>query len=162
MAGSTRGAARTWVAKKGETPRGWYVVDAGEWVLGRLAARVAMVLQGKHRPTYTPHVDTGEFVIVTNARQVRVTGKKRAQKLYRHWSGYVGGLKERTFEEMIKRNPVRVIKLAVRRMLPKSKLGRKMLGKLKVYSNGTHPHAAQQPEPFPGVPQRGRKKDGEQ
>ncbi len=149
MPSTEQHAMRSYTAKTGEVERKWYVLDASDWTLGRLAARLAMVLQGKHTPRYTPHVDTGAFVIVTNARRIGVTGRKRTQKLYRHWSGYVGGLKERNFEEMITRNPERVIKLAVRRMLPKSKLGRKMLKKLKVYPDGEHPHAAQMPEPFP-------------
>lgn len=126
--------------------RNWVHLDADGAVLGRLASRVAMILMGKHRPTYTPHVDTGDFVVITNAEKVVLTGRKAETKVYRHHTGYVGSLKERSFADMIAHSPEEVVGLAVRRMLPKSKLGRKMYKKLKVYAGPDHPHGAQQPE----------------
>ena len=125
--------------------RRWYHVDASDKVLGRLASRVAVALMGKDRPDYTPHVDTGAYVVVTNAGQVRLTGRKMEQKVYRHHSGYPGGLKEVTVTEVLEKHPDRVIKQAVRRMLPKSKLGDAMIRKLKIYAGPEHPHEAQQP-----------------
>jgi large subunit ribosomal protein L13 len=136
-------------AKASEIERRWYVVDAAGQPLGRLASKVAHVLRGKHRPLYTPHVDTGDFVIVTNAAQVRLTGNKLENKQYYHHSGYPGGLKAESYGKLLERKPEFVIERAVKGMLPKNSLGRQMFRKLKVYSEGTHPHVAQKPEPFP-------------
>jgi len=136
-------------AKASEIERKWYVVDAAGLPLGRLASKVAHVLRGKHRPEYTPHVDTGDFVIVINAAQVRLTGNKLANKHYHRHSGYPGGLTSESYGELIKRKPEFVIERAVKGMLPKNSLGRQMFRKLKVHAEGTHPHVAQQPEPFP-------------
>jgi large subunit ribosomal protein L13 len=141
---------RTYVAKKEEVERRWYVVDATDKHLGRLAVQLARVLTGKHRPGYTPHVDTGDFVVVVNAEKIGLTGKKREQsKLYRY-SGYPGGLKSRTYGEVIARRPAHLIEKVVWGMLPKTRLGRAMYKKLKVYAGGEHPHAAQRPEPVDG------------
>ena len=126
----------------------WYLVDASTEVLGRMAARIAHVLQGKNKPTYTPHADTGDFVVVVNAEKISVTGNKRAEKRYYRHSGYPGGLKSRTLEEMLERRPEEVIRKAVRGMLPRTRLGRKQLTKLKVYAGPDHPHAAQKPTPL--------------
>jgi large subunit ribosomal protein L13 len=136
------------MAKPNEVERTWYVVDAKDQVLGRMAARVAMILSGKHKPTYTPGVDTGDYVIIINADKVRVTGKKRENKLYYRHSLYPGGLKVETFSQLLARKPERVIELAVKRMLPKNRLGRKMFKKMKVYSGSEHPHQAQKPQPL--------------
>jgi large subunit ribosomal protein L13 len=136
-------------AKASEIERKWYVVDAAGLPLGRLASKVAHVLRGKHRPEYTPHIDTGDFVIVINAAQVRLTGNKLANKYYNHHSGYPGGLTSESYGELIKRKPEFVIERAVKGMLPKNSLGRQMFRKLKVHAEGTHPHIAQQPQPFP-------------
>ncbi len=124
----------------------WYVVDAAGQRLGRLATEIAMILRGKNKPTYTPHMDTGDFVIVVNADKVVVTGRKNEQKLYRRHSGRPGGMKTETFNQLQKRIPNRIIEKAVKGMLPKNALGRKLFTKLKVYSSAEHPHAAQQPE----------------
>ena len=132
---------QTWVAKSGEVAKGWHQIDATGVPLGRLAAEVATVLMGKHRPEYTPHVDTGEFVIVLNASEIWLTGKKGAQKLRMRWSGYPGGLKAETYDSVRERAPEKLIEDAVRRMLPKNRLGRQMLTKLKVYPGTEHPHA---------------------
>ncbi|MDR1511081.1 MAG: 50S ribosomal protein L13 [Synergistaceae bacterium] len=141
---------RTYVAKKEEVERKWYVVDATGKHLGRLAVQVARILTGKHRPSYTPHVDTGDFVIVLNADKIGLTGKKLEQsKLYKY-SGYPGGLKSVTYGEVLKRRPERLIEKVVWGMLPKTKLGRSMYRKLKVYPGGTHPHASQRPETVNG------------
>ena len=141
---------RTYAAKKEEVERRWYVVDATDKHLGRLAVQIARILTGKHRPGYTPHVDTGDFVVVVNAEKVGLTGKKRDQsKLYRY-SGYPGGLKSMTYGEVLARRPARLIEKVVWGMLPKTKLGRAMYKKLKVYAGGAHPHAAQRPEPVEG------------
>jgi large subunit ribosomal protein L13 len=139
---------KTYVAKKGELAQQWHVMDAADKVLGRVATRIATILMGKHRPEYTPHVDTGDFVIVVNAGKVRVTGAKPAQRLYERFSGYPGGHKVVPLAEMLRKHPERVVSEAVRRMLPKSKLGRAMLRKLKVYAGPDHPHQAQQPQPL--------------
>jgi len=139
---------RTYVAKKETVQRKWLLVDAQGQILGRLAARLARILQGKHKPIYTPHVDTGDFVVIINAEKIRVTGNKLTQKMYKRYSGYPGGLKERPLRVMLARHPERVLEQAVRRMLPKTKLGEKMFRKLKVYAGPNHPHQAQQPEPF--------------
>jgi len=136
---------KTFMAKKEGIEHAWYCIDAAEHILGRLAARVATILQGKHKPTYTPHVDTGDFVVVVNADKIGVTGKKLAQKEYRYFTGYPSGLRSRTLEDLLEKRPEKVIRLAVRRMLPKSKLGDSMFRKLKVYAGPDHPHAAQQP-----------------
>lgn len=132
---------------RADVPARWWVVDANEQVLGRLAARTARLLRGKDRPTYTPHADTGDFVIVVNAEKVRLTGRKREQKLYRSHSGYTGHLKEVTAAKVLSGpHADRVVREAVRGMLPKNALGRKLLSKLKVYAGPDHPHAAQKPE----------------
>ena len=126
--------------------RQWVLVDAEGQVLGRLASRVALLLRGKHKPTYTPHLDVGDFVVVINAKAVTVTGQKATQKMYRRYSGYPGGLKQQTYEELLGKHPERIIQLAVKGMLPHGPLGRSLLGKLKVYPGPSHPHQAQQPE----------------
>ena len=138
---------KTFMAKQGQVEQKWYVVDVTDKVLGRVATRIAMILMGKHRPQYTPHVDTGEFVVVVNASKVRFTGNnKLAQRTYQSFSGYPGGQKETTLGEMMEKKPEKVISEAVRRMLPKNKLGTAMLSKLKVYAGSEHPHQAQTPE----------------
>lgn len=137
---------KTYMANAQTVDRKWYVVDAKGKTLGRLSSEIAKILRGKHKPTYTPYVDTGDFVIVVNAGEVEVTGKKNDKKLYRFHSRYPGGLKEYTFSDMMKKDPTRVIYLAVKGMLPKGPLGRKMLKKLKVYAGPTHKHEAQKPE----------------
>ncbi len=137
---------RTFVAKKGEVDRQWFLVDATDQILGRMATKIATVLMGKHRPTYTPHVDTGDFVIVTNAEKIRVTGRKAETMAYPRYSYHPGGYKETPFKRMMERQPDRIVREAVRRMLPKNALGRLMLLKLKIYAAGEHPHAAQKPE----------------
>lgn len=137
---------RTYSAKPQEVERTWYVIDAQGQTLGRLASRVATLLRGKHKPSYTPHVDCGDFVIVVNAAKVHVTGQKMDQKIYYRHSGYPGGLKEITLRRQLQIFPERVLEAAVRGMLPKNKLGRKMFKKLKVYAGAEHPHAAQQPQ----------------
>jgi large subunit ribosomal protein L13 len=139
---------RTLSIRKEDVTRKWYVVDAENLVLGRLASEIAKILRGKHKPFFTPHVDTGDFVIVVNADKVMLTGKKWGQKTYRWHTGYPGGFREIAAEKMRQRRPERIIELAVRGMLPKNKLGRAMIRKLKVYASSTHPHAAQQPEPL--------------
>lgn len=126
--------------------RNWYIVDAADQRLGRLASEVAMVLRGKNKPTYTPHLDTGDFVIVINAEKVEVTGKKRSQKLYRRHSGRPGGMKTETFNQLQARLPERIVEQAVKGMLPKNTLGRQLFTKLKVYAGSEHPHEAQKPE----------------
>ncbi len=136
----------TYMAKPEEVDRKWYVVDLAGKTLGRAASEIAKVLRGKHKPTYTPHVDTGDFVIVVNAEKVHLTGNKRTQKLYRKHSRYPGGLKEIPYDELLEQKPKLAIQHAVKGMLPKNKLGRKMFKKLKVYVGSEHPHQAQQPE----------------
>ena len=138
---------KTYMAKKGEIDQKWWVVDGTGAVLGRLASKLATILMGKHRPTYTPHVDCGDFVIVTNVEKIELTGKKWKQKTYARYSGYPG-LKIETAESLRQRIPERVLREAVRRMLPKNKLSRQMLLKLKIYTGPDHPHQAQQPEPL--------------
>ena len=135
------------MAKPGEVEQRWWLVDASGKRVGRLASEIAMILMGKHRPTYTPHVDTGDFVVVVNAEKVEFGGKKGQQKVYRWYTGYQG-LKSETAENRRDRKPTLIIEEAVRRMLPKTRLGRHMLDKLKVYAGGEHPHTAQQPEPL--------------
>ena len=139
---------KTWNAKPGEIERHWYVVDAEGKTLGRLATRIADTLRGKGKAQYTPHVDTGDFVVVINAEKISVTGQKRSEKMYYRHSGYPGGLKSRTLNDMLERRPEEVIRLAVKGMLPKNRLARKQLTKLKVYAGPEHPHAAQQPKPL--------------
>jgi large subunit ribosomal protein L13 len=136
---------RTFVATPETRQRDWYVVDAEGKTLGRLASQIADTLRGKRKPEYTPHVDTGDFVVVVNAEKVRVTGDKRNAKLYHRHSGYPGGLRTRTLGEMLERRPEEVIRLAVRGMLPRNRLARQQLRKLKVYAGPDHPHAAQKP-----------------
>lgn len=136
----------TYVTKPAEIEREWWVVDAKGQTLGRLASKIAFILKGKHKPTYAPNVDAGDFIIVLNADRVHVTGKKLEDKMYYRHSGYPGGLTETTLRTMLEKSPERVVELAVRGMLPKNALGRKMLKKLKVYVGETHPHEAQQPK----------------
>lgn len=137
---------KTFMASPSTIDRKWYVVDATNMTLGRLAAEVAKVLRGKNKPIFTPHMDTGDYVIVVNAEKVKVTGKKMDQKIYYHHSDYVGGMKETTLKEMMAKKPARVIELAVKGMLPKGPLGRQMYTKLHVYAGAEHPHMAQKPE----------------
>ncbi len=137
----------TYSAKAADIQRSWFIVDAAGKPLGRLASEIARVLRGKHRPAFTPHVDTGDFVVVVNAEKVALTGAKLNELRYRH-SGYPGGLSSRTVGELLETKPERVIELAVRGMLPKTTLGRAQLKKLKVYAGPEHPHAAQKPQPF--------------
>jgi large subunit ribosomal protein L13 len=137
---------RTYSAKPQEIQREWFVVDAQGQTLGRLATQVATILRGKHKPFYTPHVDCGDFVIVVNAEKVRVTGKKLDQKIYYRHSGYPGGLKQVSLRRQLEIHPERVVEAAVRGMLPKNRLGRKLFKKLKVYAGPTHPHQAQKPK----------------
>ena len=136
---------KTYTAKAGEVQHGWYVVDAQNKVLGKLASQLAMRLRGKHKPEYTPHVDTGDFIVVVNVSKLRVTGRKAEQKIYYRHSTQPGGLKQETFGKLHARKPERVLQLAVKGMLPKGPLGFAMLKKLKIYAEGTHPHSAQQP-----------------
>ena len=139
---------QTYFAKAGDVTPQWRHVNAEGQVLGRIATEIATVLMGKHRPEYTPHVDCGDFVVVTNCEKVVLTGRKAEQKAKLTYSGYPGGLKSRTYAELLKRRPERLMEDAVRRMLPKNRLGRQMLKKLKVYAGSDHPHHAQQPEPL--------------
>lgn len=139
---------RCYQARSGNFDQQWFCVDASDKVLGRLATRLAMVLMGKHKPTYTPNVDTGDFVVVVNAEKVRVTGSKAKSKTYERYTGYPGGRKVIPYERMIAEHPERVIQLAVKRMLPRNRLGRKMLGKLKIYAGPEHDHQAQCPQPL--------------
>jgi len=137
---------KTYFAKKGEVPRRWLIIDAEDQILGRLASRVARILSGKEKPVFTSHVDTGDFVVVVNAEKVRLTGQKLDKKVYYRHSGFPGGIKSMTARELLERKPERVIKSAVKGMLPKSRLGTSMLGKLKIYAGAEHPHEAQKPE----------------
>lgn len=137
---------KTYLPKQETVERDWYVVDAADQRLGRLATEIAMVLRGKNKPQFTPHMDAGDFVIVVNAEKVVVTGKKSSQKLYRRHSGRPGGMKTETFEHLQGRLPERIIEKAVKGMLPKNNLGRQLFKKLKVYAGSTHPHSAQQPK----------------
>ena len=137
---------KSYIAKSAEVERKWYVVDAEGKTLGRLASEIAMVLRGKRKPTYTPHVDCGDYVIVINAEKVEVTGKKRKEKIYKRHTGYPGGLREVTFEKLQARKPEEIIRHAVKGMLPDGRLGRQMFKKLKVYAGPQHEHAAQKPE----------------
>jgi large subunit ribosomal protein L13 len=137
---------KTYSAKAEEVNREWFVVDASEKTLGRLASEIAHRLRGKHKPEYTPHVDTGDYIVVINAEKIRVTGAKSTDKMYHHHTGYPGGLKSMSFEKLIDKAPERVIQGAVKGMLPRNPLGRAMFRKLKVYAGNEHPHAAQQPQ----------------
>ena len=141
-------ATKTYQATAQDRERDWYVVDAEGRTLGRLATQIADVLRGKRKPTYTPHVDVGDFVIVVNAEKIRVTGNKLEAKRYWRHSGYPGGIRSRTLSEMLEQRPEEVIRKAVKGMLPRNRLGRKQLTKLKVYAGPQHPHAAQQPTPM--------------
>ena len=136
----------SFMANPAKVERKWYVVDATGYTLGRLASEVAKVLRGKNKPVFTPHVDTGDYVIVVNADKIKVTGKKLDQKIYYHHSDYVGGMKETTLREMLAKKPEKVVELAVKGMLPKGPLGREMFTKLHVYASAEHPHTAQKPE----------------
>jgi len=135
----------TYYAKKGEVPRDWVLIDATDQVLGRVASEAAQILKGKRKPQYTPHVDTGDFVVIVNAEKIKVTGAKATDKVYFRHSGYPSGLKEETFEVALKKHPERIIEHAVKGMLPKNTLGRAMGKKLKVYAGPDHPHEAQKP-----------------
>ena len=139
---------KTYSAKPGEITREWYLVDAEGKTLGRLATQIADTLRGKRKPQYTPHVDTGDFVIVVNAEKIQVTGNKLDQKRYYRHSGYPGGLRSRTLREQLDRRPTEVIRVAVKGMLPKNRLARQQITKLKIYAGPEHPHAAQQPKPM--------------
>ena len=139
---------RTYSPKPGDIQRQWHLIDAEDVVLGRLASQTAILLRGKHKPVYAPHVDTGDFVIIVNAAKVHLSGNKRTQKLaYRH-SGYPGGLRSVRYDELLSKNPEKAVEKAVKGMLPKNTLGRQMLSKLKVYAGAEHQHGAQQPVPF--------------
>ena len=139
---------KTWNAKTGEVTRNWYLVDAEGKTLGRLATRIADTLRGKNKPQYTPHTDTGDFVVVVNAEKVAVTGKKMDEKMYYRHSGYPGGLKERSLREQLERRPTEVLRKAVKGMLPRNRLARAQINKLKIYAGPEHPHEAQRPEPL--------------
>jgi len=140
---------KTWNAKPGEVARDWYVVDADGKTLGRLATVIATTLRGKNKPQYTPHLDTGDFVVVVNAEKIAVTGQKLDQKLYHRHSGYPGGLRTRTLREQLDRQPTEVLRKAVKGMLPRNRLSRAQLTKLKIYAGPVHPHEAQAPKPLP-------------
>ena len=137
---------KTFVAKEQDLDKKWYVVDAENQVLGRLATQIAVRLRGKHKPIYTPHADTGDFIVVVNAKKVAMTGSKLDRKMYYRHSGYVGGLKQITARKLLEKKPEQIIRYAVKRMLPKNSLGRRQLKKLKIYAGPEHPHQAQQPE----------------
>lgn len=139
---------KTFVAKPETVQHDWHLVNADGKILGRLATQIALRLRGKHKPEYTPHVDTGDYIIVVNASKVAVTGKKLSDKIYFRHSGYVGGIKQATFSELLARHPEQIIEIAVKGMLPKGPLGRAMFRKLKIYAGSEHRHAAQQPQPL--------------
>ena len=139
---------KSYMARPLEVERRWYVVDAEGQTLGRLATEIANVLRGKNKPQYTPHVDTGDFVVVVNAEKVVVTGRKAEQKVYRRHSGYPGGLKETSYEQMMERRPTEILRRAVKGMMPKNRLARQQLRKLKIYAGPEHPHEAQDPQPY--------------
>ncbi|HUU45998.1 MAG TPA: 50S ribosomal protein L13 [Acidobacteriota bacterium] len=139
---------KTYIPKENEISRDWYTVDVADQVLGRSAARIARVLRGKHKPQFTPHMDLGDFVVVVNAAKVRLTGTKETGKSYFHYSGYPGGARFETVEKLRGRQPEELVRRAVRGMLPKNRLGRRLLRKLKVYAGPDHPHAAQKPQPL--------------
>ena len=142
----------TFMAKKGQLPQRWFLIDATDQVVGRLAVQIATILRGKHRPEYTPHLDTGEYVIVINAAKVRFTGKKLQTKTYQWYTRYPGGLKTSTARDVLASHPERIIEEAVKRMVPRNKLGRQQMTKLKIYAGPQHPHQAQQPQEFKSVP----------
>lgn len=137
---------KTFTAKEHEIQRAWHLIDAKDKVLGRLASEVASRLRGKHKPEFTPHADTGDYIVIINAKEIKVTGKKRDDKMYYRHTGYVGNLKSANFRTMIEKKPEEVIQLAVKGMLPKGPLGRKMIKKMKVYADANHEHQAQQPQ----------------
>lgn len=137
---------KTTLAKPLEVERKWYVVDASDMVVGRLASQIAAILRGKHKPTFTPNVDTGDYVIVVNADKVRLTGNKENQKMYKHYTGYVGGRRDISYQDMKEKHPERIVERAVKGMLPHNRLGRQMYRKLKVYAGPDHKHQAQMPE----------------
>ena len=139
---------QTFHAKNDEVPQQWLLVDATDQVLGRLASQIAVILMGKHKPQYTPHHDVGDYVVITNAAKIRMTGSKLDQRLFETYSGYPGGRRTYTYRQMLEKNPGLLIERTVRRMLPRNKLGRQMLKKLKIYAGEEHPHQAQQPEPL--------------
>ncbi len=139
---------QTFHAKNSEVPQDWHIVDATDQILGRMATRLAVILMGKHKPQYTPHHDVGDFIVVTNAEKIKLTGNKLDQKLYRTYSGHPSGQKTRTYRQMIADRPELLLETAVRKMLPKNKLGAAMLKKLKVYAGPNHPHQAQDPQPL--------------
>ncbi|MCX5705516.1 MAG: 50S ribosomal protein L13 [Candidatus Omnitrophica bacterium] len=136
---------KTYVAKKGDIKREWFIIDAKDKILGRVAAKVAVILRGKHKPIFSPHLDTGDGVVIINAAKIRVTGRKMSQKVYRRYSGYPGGLREVTLETLLAKKPATVMRLAVRRMLPGGPLGRQLLKKLKIYADDKHQQIAQNP-----------------
>jgi large subunit ribosomal protein L13 len=146
--GKMRTAMATFMAKNGQVPQRWFLVDATDQVVGRLAVQIATVLRGKHRPEYTPHTDTGEFVIVINAEKVRFTGKKWDSQTYQSYSHYPGGLKQVTARQVLAKHPERILLEAVKRMVPRNRLGRQQMTKLKIYAGPSHPHQAQQPQEF--------------
>ncbi len=137
---------KSFIAKKETVKQDWYVIDAADKTLGRLATQIASRLRGKHKPIYTPHVDTGDFIVVVNAEKVRLTGNKLEDKKYYHYTGYPGGLREKTAGELLKKKPTQILEFAVKGMLPKNSLGRAMFKKLKVYTGASHPHEAQKPQ----------------
>lgn len=137
---------KTYMAKPADIDRKWYIIDASGQVLGRLASEVALMLRGKHKPTYTPHMDTGDYIIVINADKIQLTGAKLQQKKYHYHTGYPGGIKEVDYQTMLQKKPEKAIEIAVKGMLPHNRLGRKMYKKLKVYRGDQHPHQAQKPE----------------
>jgi len=139
---------KTYHQKPSEVQRDWYVIDASGKVLGRLATQISTLLRGKHKPTYTPSIDGGDFVIVVNAEKIVLTGRKPDQKIYYRHTGYPGGLKATPYKMMLAKHPDRILRLAVKRMLPKNRIGRRLLSKLRIYAGPNHPHAAQQPKPF--------------
>lgn len=139
---------KSYMARPQEVERKWHVIDAEDKTLGRLASEVARILRGKNKPQYTPHVDTGDFVVVINADRVKVSGRKAEQKLYRRHTGYPGGLRETSYEQMMDRKPTEILRKAVWGMIPKTRLGRRQFKKLKIYAGPEHPHEAQRPEPY--------------
>ncbi len=139
---------KSYMARPKEVERKWYVIDAEGKTLGRLAAEISRLLRGKNKPQYTPHVDVGDFVVVVNAEKVEVSGRKAEQKVYRWHTGYPGGLRERSYKQMLQKKPEEILRQAVRGMMPKTRLGRRQLKKLKIYAGPEHPHAGQTPEPY--------------
>ena len=139
---------KTLSIKQEDVRRSWYVIDATDRTLGRLSTQIALRIRGKHKAEFTPHVDTGDYVVVINAEKVRVTGNKLDEKIYNHHTGFPGGIKSISLAKLMKKSPEKVVEMAVKGMMPKSKLGRSMISKLKVYAGSEHPHAAQQPQPL--------------